>query len=206
MNRKNLIYTLSIIAVFIVASLFIGLYYTDDITNKRINLIMASLGTTATVLTLIIVFLPKSKFKGEIHCWNSNKPSFIAQQGNTHTQYDLISFKIINKSSTTLSKVQITCKLPISIINQIGYEPQGISFRSVKEALYTTLKEPIILGVTQGDEEYTIEHYIAIQKWNKGNIYISISTDQISVTTFCLKQEHKKSLFSSKFSDPLILT
>lgn len=192
--------------MIIVFVLYYGLIHIDDITNKKINLILSSLGTLATIITLLIVFLPKSKFKGEIHCWDSNKPTFISQQDGTSIQYNLISFRIINQSKSTLSNVQITCKLPILSVNQIGYDVQGISFRSIKEAFYTTIKDPVILGTSEGDNEYLIEHYIAIQRWNKGNIYISISADQIAVTTFCLKQINKNSLLETKFSDPLILS
>ena len=205
MSNKTIIFWLSIIAIIFIGFLSIGLLYTDDITSKRINLIISSLGTFTTVITLLIVFLPKSKFKGEIQCWDSNKPTFIAQQDGTSVQYNLISFRIINQSNSTLSNLQITCKLPILSVNQIGYDVQCISFRSIKEAFYTTIKDPIILGTSEGDNEYVIEHYIAIQRWNKGNIYISISADQIAVTTFCLKQIDKKSLLETKFTEPLIL-
>jgi hypothetical protein len=53
------------------------------------------------------------------------------------------------------------------------------------------------LGTSYGDNEFITEHYIAFTKWNKGNIYITISADQIETTTYNFSLKNKKELIAS---------
>jgi hypothetical protein len=203
MKRKNIILTLGLISLIIIVIVSYGLCQTDEITNKIVTLLLSGLGTIATISALVIVFLPKPKFKGEVYCYNSNKPTFVAKEKDTHVQYNLISFNIVNKSQSALSNLHITFKLPSNVINNIGYSEQDMAVKQIKESMYITLKNPVILGSSEGDNEYKVEHYIATQRWNKGNIYISISADQIEVTTVVVKKDLASSISSFTSSNQL---
>ena len=69
----------------------------------------------------------------------------------------------------------------------------------------TSLNNPTFLGSSYGDDTYVIEHYICIHKWEKGNIYLTISADEIETTTISIKNDMKSRIVKSNSKDVIYL-
>jgi hypothetical protein len=145
----------------------------------------------------VFAYLPKSKFKGNLHCWNSMPPLYFASD-NTHIEYFNITFKIYNSKSKPLNNLQIAFRVPNTIIHPTySYKEHGLITRVIKETSIYNLTEPIFLGNTYGDNTYLVEHFLCLKHWNKGNIYITLSADEIETTTYCIKMNAKEDLIKS---------
>ena len=204
MRKKTFFSLLIISAVLFLICLIVGLVYVDEYTNRRINLILTALSTFVTILTLLFAFIPKSKFAGKVSCWNSYPPLFVTE-GNSQIEYLKITFCIKNTKGS-LNNVQIIFRLPNYVVNPLfSYQEQGITTKVIKETMLTSLATPIFLGSSYGDDTYIIEHYICIQKWEKGNIYLTISADEIETTTISFKNDMKSLIVKSNSKDVIYL-
>jgi hypothetical protein len=153
---------------------------------------------------LLFAFIPKSKFSGKVSCWKSN-PSLFVAEANSHVEYSKITFSIKNTKGS-LNNIQLIFRLPNYIVHpEFLYNEQGISKKVIKETLLTSLNNPTFLGNSYGDDTYIIEHYICIHRWEKGNIYLTISADEIETTTISIKNDMKSKIVKSNSKDVIFL-
>lgn len=198
MRRKYYFIILIISALLFISFLIIGLLKVDnELLNKRINLLLTSISAFATIFTLVFAYMPKSKFNGLIQCWNSMPPLYFAS-GNHHIEYFKITFRIFNSKGIPLNNLQIAFRVPNHLVHpHYSYKEQGLSMRVIKDTTIYSLSEPIFLGSSYGDDTYLVEHFLCLKDWKKGNIYISLSADEIETTTCSLKINRKEELITS---------
>ena len=118
----------------------------------------------------------------------------------------MITFKLDNINKNVVTDLIVNFRLPINIVNTIGYHNQSIEFIQIKETLIATCNKVNFLGNNNGDCDIHFEHYLAFSRWNSNrNIYVTIAGGNIEPTTFTIKHDMKTKLLKSNSKEVINL-
>jgi hypothetical protein len=205
MRRFNIAYWICLIVWivisfgFMVFNRFYSILKSDDL-----NLLLGIIAVAVSIVSLGLANISKPKYNGRLTCWNTHKPTFVAMSNevNTHLEYQLITFKLDNINKNVVTDLIVNFRLPVNIVNTIGYNNQSIEFIVIKETLIATCNKVNFLGNNNGDCDIHFEHYLAFSRWNSNrNIYVTIAGGNIEPTTFTIKQDMKAKILQSNSKD-----
>ena len=202
MNLRTFKAIIYISVILTIGLISLAIYYRncESIINI-IEILLSIVSTITTIIAFLYAFKPKPKLKGKVNCRNTGKSEFPVI-GDTSVEHKNITFKIQNTSGMSLSNLQVSLRIPSQLVHPYKvYSNYGLKTRIIKETYIYTLIEPTFLGSSYGDDSYLIEQFLCLQKWEKGNIYITISANEIQTSTFKFDKTDKIKLITSKKID-----
>ena len=206
MSQRFFKISLIIAVVLALTLLILSVYFWQN--SSALNLLgifLSIISTATTIIALLYAFKPKPKFKGKVYCWNIRKSEFPAI-GDTNVEHQNITFLIHNTSGMSLSNLQVSLRIPGQLVHPYkDYSHYGLNTRIIKETYVYTLVESTFLGNSYGDDDYLLEQSLCLQKWDKGNIYLTIWANEIETSTFKLDKRSKLELINSNSGEKLIM-
>jgi hypothetical protein len=168
--------------VFIVFNSKVNLLSIDDT-----NLILGVISVAISILSLGLATMKLPKFKGEVECWNNKTqehPVSNIVNGCELGVYNWISFRIQNKDKEAIKSLVVNFRFPRNIYCERRQDPLKNKDIIIKDSVIYTSDAVRFLGINTGDCELIFEHLIKISELGNPNIYMTISGDNISPTTF----------------------
>jgi hypothetical protein len=173
--------------VFIVFNSKVNLLSIDDT-----NLILGVISVAISILSLGLATMKLPKFKGEVECWNNKTqehPVSNIVNGCELGVYNWISFRIQNKDKEAIKSLVVNFRFPRNIYCERRQDPLKNKDIIIKDSVIYTSDAVKFLGINTGDCELIFEHLIKISELGNPNIYMTISGDNISPTTFRIDKD-----------------
>ena len=173
--------------VFIVFNSKVNLLSIDDT-----NLILGVISVAISILSLGLATMKLPKFKGEVECWNNKTqehPVSNIVSGCELGVYNWISFRIQNKDKEAIKSLVVNFRFPRNIYCERRQDPLKNKDIIIKDSVIYTSDAVKFLGINTGDCELIFEHLIKISELGNPNIYMTISGDNISPTTFRIDKD-----------------
>ncbi len=195
-----------ILAVWLI--FFVGVFVSNLIFNylnfQDVGILLAGISLGISLFALGLADQKKQKFNGTIDAWSKRVVTSKALNVPS-SWYDSVKVHIINKDKDPIQNFTVSMRVPEAILHNthdVKY------FRTVRFGESSILIFDILrfLGVGEADNFIRLQPAFLLDNWNKGNIFITISGDNISPTTFTIKLGQKEELINSSPNNKLKLS
>jgi hypothetical protein len=167
------------------------------ITDIDSSLILGGISIGISILSLGYTDMSKKKFHGLIHADLLLKT--IQPGGPNQPSFSQVNFRILNLSGVSINNFTVTFRLPNKIFHEKSQNDQHLKYFKFGETVIATSDVLKFIGTESGFCDVVFEHYINLNDWNKGNILLTLSGDNIEPTTYIFKNERLHELRNKGF-------
>lgn len=187
------------VCLIIVTGIFLLIY------NKNISFLEPSemiflvglIALSVSILSLGIADASPRKMKLSLKAWSRHPDIKIS--GRTR-----LVVKIFNHTKVSLKDLKVNVRIPSKIYVKMEETDVYLS-NSYGESTIFNFDYTYFLGSGNTDNIGTYELTINHSKWNKGNIWFTITSEGFEVSTYSISQDKKESLINSNSKNPITL-
>lgn len=192
MYRIKLKYWIVLAVFTLLASILV---YVDTkkelIANDQLNLVIALAAILISLFAIGLSDPAPMKLKIKVEMW------FTAKNENSKDKtYRKFAFGVTNNSWHPIKNLIINFRMPSRIINPALQHDQIYNEFKYAESIILNNDDFKYLGVRE-DKEARYEHFLYLDEWEKGNIYVSVTGDEHESKTYKVSPSNKEGLLTS---------